>query len=37
MDVLGLVASHLGLFLFTVIGVALILYLAYSMVHPESF
>jgi K+-transporting ATPase KdpF subunit len=31
------VAQHLGLTLLTVISVALVIYLAWSMLHPERF
>ena len=31
------IAQHLGLTVFTVLAVVLVVYLAYSMVHPERF
>lgn len=34
---LGWVADHLGLAIFTVLAIALVLYLGYSMLHPERF
>ena len=37
MDLLGMVEANLGLLIFTILGVGLILYLAYTMIHPESF
>ncbi len=37
MDLLHVVAQHLGLAVLTVVSAALVIYLAYSMVHPERF
>jgi len=37
LDFLTQIFQHLGLEVFTVISVALILYLVYSMVRPETF
>ncbi|MCI4368798.1 MAG: potassium-transporting ATPase subunit F [Thermoplasmata archaeon] len=37
MDLFSMLTSELGLVLFTVISVALLLYLGYSMIHPERF
>ena len=37
MDALAGLAANIGLTLFTIVAVGLILYLAYSMVHPERF
>lgn len=37
MDYLGTLAQHLGLLVFTVLAVALTIYLVYSMAHPERF
>lgn len=37
MDLLAWTLANLGLLTFTVLGIGLILYLAYTMVHPESF
>ncbi len=37
MGVLEAVAQNLGLTVLTVVSLALVLYLAYSMVHPERF
>lgn len=37
MDLLGMIEANLGLVIFTILGIALILYLAYTMIHPESF
>ena len=37
MGLLSAVAQNLGLTVLTVISVALVVYLAYSMVHPERF
>ncbi|HTW55191.1 MAG TPA: potassium-transporting ATPase subunit F [Thermoplasmata archaeon] len=34
---LAAVDQHLGLLVFTVVAVALVVYLTYSMVHPERF
>lgn len=35
MGLLGLLAPHLGLVLFTAIAVVLVVYLLYAMVYPE--
>ncbi len=32
-----MILANLGLICFTAIGVALIAYLAFTMIHPESF
>ena len=37
MDALSLLATHLGLVVFTILALALVIYLTYSMIHPESF
>jgi hypothetical protein len=37
MDPLAFAAQHFGLLVFTVICGALLYYLAYSMLYPESF
>ncbi len=37
MGLLASVTQHLGLTVFTVVAVVLVVYLAYSMVHPERF
>jgi K+-transporting ATPase KdpF subunit len=37
MDILGFAIQHLGLLAFTAIAAALLAYLVYSMLHPESF
>jgi K+-transporting ATPase KdpF subunit len=37
MEILPAVAQNLGLIALTAISVALVAYLAYSMVHPERF
>ncbi|MCI4349008.1 MAG: potassium-transporting ATPase subunit F [Thermoplasmata archaeon] len=37
MDVLSFLLQHLGVLLFSVIAIALVAYLIYSMLHPESF
>ena len=37
MGVLEAVAQNLGLTVLTVVSLVLVLYLAYSMVHPERF
>jgi hypothetical protein len=37
MDWAGAVQAHLGLVVFTVLCIALSIYLAYAMVHPERF
>jgi hypothetical protein len=37
MEFLAWILANLGLLTFTVLGVGLILYLAYTMIHPESF
>lgn len=37
MDLGTLLATNLGLLVFTAISIVLVGYLAYSMVHPEAF
>jgi hypothetical protein len=37
MDAIAFASQHLGLLVFTVICAALLYYLAYSMLYPESF
>jgi K+-transporting ATPase KdpF subunit len=37
MDLLFLVHQHLGLVVFTVLSAGLIIYLAYTMLHPDRF
>lgn len=37
MGVLAALYQHLGLALFTALSIVLVVYLAYSMVHPERF
>jgi K+-transporting ATPase KdpF subunit len=37
MDYVYLIHQHLGLVVFTALSVGLIVYLAYSMLHPERF
>jgi hypothetical protein len=36
-DALSVLTSHLGLVVFTLTALALVIYLTYSMIHPESF
>jgi len=37
MSFLDMVAQHLGLAVLTVISVVLVVYLVYSMIHPERY
>jgi K+-transporting ATPase KdpF subunit len=36
-DALTALMSHPGLVVFTILALALVIYLTYSMIHPESF
>ncbi len=37
MDYFGFVVSHLGIIVFSVLTVALVVYLIRTMLHPESY
>jgi hypothetical protein len=37
MDYIGFVVSHLGIVVFTVLTIALVVYLIRTMLHPESY
>ncbi|MGC2035645.1 MAG: potassium-transporting ATPase subunit F [Thermoplasmata archaeon] len=37
MGLLGILAAHFGIVLFTILSALLVLYLAYSMLRPERF
>ena len=37
MDPIAVLTSNVGLVVFSVLALALVIYLAYSMIHPESF
>jgi K+-transporting ATPase KdpF subunit len=37
MGLLHAIDQHLGLFVLTAISAVLVIYLAYSMIHPERF
>ncbi len=36
-DMVGRILDHLGLVTFTIISIGLMVYLLYSMLHPERF